>query len=159
MSLVLRTSSDRFRVSLARAMAAMWRRIGVEVEVRPSESATLVEDLNRGRFSFALADFPEVIEPHLLSWFFASDKIPVKGVEGGNRWRYRNPEVDRLLEAGQSSIHRAERRAFYLRLQAILAEDLPVLPLWHEDVVAIASERAAKIGASRDGRFSTWVYP
>ena len=63
MSLVLRTTSERFRQSVARAIAAMLRDVGIDVDVRPSEAATLIADLNRGRFEITLMQVPEVIEP------------------------------------------------------------------------------------------------
>jgi len=61
MHLVLRTTSDRFRQSVARAIAAMLRDVGIAVDVRPSEAATLISDLNRGRFEITLLQVPEVI--------------------------------------------------------------------------------------------------
>lgn len=153
--LALRTSTDRMRQSIARAIGAMLGDVGIEVDVRPSEVATLIADLNRGRFELATMQVPEVFEPHVLSWFFGSDKIPGAGREGANRWRYHNPELDRLFAAGIATTVRAERRAIYVDAQRILATDLPVVPLWHEDVVAITSRRAAAFDVPRDGRYGT----
>ena len=150
--LVMRTGADRFRVSLARAMAAMLAWVGLEVDVRPSETATLLSDLNRGRFELCLLQMPEVIEPHVLSWFFASDRVPGPGREGANRWRYRNPVLDAAFERGAESTDRADRIAAYRTVQAILARDLPVLPLWQEDVVAVV-RHGVPFTVPRDGRF------
>lgn len=150
--LTLRASSDRFRDSVARAMAAMLRRVGIAVDVRPSEMATLIADLGRGRFELALMEIPEVIEPHVLSWFFASDRIPSDGRSGANRWRYRSAVVDQAFEEGRRTSDRAARRAAYRVVQAHLAADLPVIPLWHEDVVAITDARARGFAVPRDGR-------
>ncbi|MBK8169321.1 MAG: ABC transporter substrate-binding protein [Sandaracinaceae bacterium] len=154
--LVLRTSSDRFRQSIARAIAAQLAEVGIDVDVRPSELATLIADLNAGRFEMSTLQIPEVFEPHALSWFFASDRIPGSaGHEGANRWRYRNPSFDDLLERGRATTDIPARRAIYSAAQQILARDLPALPLWHEDVVAITNARAAPFSAPRDGRFGT----
>jgi len=154
--LTLRTSTDRFRLSVARAMAAMLARVGVEVDVRPSEAATLIADLNKGRFEMTLLQVPEVFEPHVLSWFFASDRIPEQGVtEGANRWRFRHARFDAALERGRASHVRQERRAAYSEVQRILATQLPVVPLWHEDVVAVLGARAAGYDVPRDGRLGT----
>jgi peptide/nickel transport system substrate-binding protein len=158
LSLTLRTGSDRFMVSMARALAAMLEDVGVSVEVRPSETATLLADLNRGRFEITLLTLPEVFEPHVLSWFFASDRIPEKGREGGNRFRYRSPELDRALELGRAHTDRPTRVAAYHEVQRIMARDLPAIPLWHEDVVAITSRRLADYRVPRDGRFGTLVH-
>jgi peptide/nickel transport system substrate-binding protein len=158
-SFTLRTGSDRSVVSLARAIAAFWRRIGMDVEVRPSESATLLADLGRGRFELTLLQVPEVFEPHLLSWFFASERIPEAGVnEGGNRWRLRDPELDALLEQGRSTVERSARVPIYHAVQRRLAHVTPIIPLWHEDVVAVTSPRLRDFVVGRDGRYGTLAH-
>jgi peptide/nickel transport system substrate-binding protein len=157
MRLVLRTTSDRFRQSVARAIAAMLREVGIEVDVRPSEAATLISDLNRGRFEITLLQVPEVIEPHVLSWFFDSSRIPGPQSEGANRWRYENEELDRLFEVGRTQIDREQRQAAYVRVQQILARDIPVLPLWQPDTIAVV-RRGSSFDVPRDGRFGTLAF-
>jgi ABC-type oligopeptide transport system substrate-binding subunit len=115
--------------------------------------ATLLAGLNRGQFELTFLTVPEVVEPHLLSWFFGSNHIPEQGVEGANRWRIRSPALDRLLEEGRRSTGRAERLTAYTQANRILQRELPIIPLWHEDVVVVLSERAASLGVSRLGRF------
>ena len=155
--LALRTTSERFRQSVARAIAAMLGGVGIEVDVRPSEAATLISDLNRGRFEITLLEVPEVIEPHVLSWFFDSSRIPGPQSEGANRWRYQNDELDRLFELGRTRVDQNERRAAYERVQSILARDLPVLPLWQPDTVAVV-RRGSSFDVPRDGRFGTLAF-
>jgi peptide/nickel transport system substrate-binding protein len=157
MTLVLRTTSERFRQSIARAIAAMLRDVGIDVDVRPSEAATLISDLNRGRFEVTLLQVPEVIEPHVLSWFFDSSHIPEGDAEGANRWRYRNDDLDGLFELGRTRMERQERRAAYRRVQQVLARDLPVLPLWQPDTVAVVRHGSA-FDVPRDGRFGTLAF-
>jgi peptide/nickel transport system substrate-binding protein len=134
----------------------MLRRIGIEVDIRPTEVAMLLSDLNRGHFQLTMLQVPEVIEPHTLSWFFASDKIPIPGrAEGANRWRFRYKELDEALERGRIRHIRSQRVIEYREVQRILAQELPVIPLWHEDTVAIANRRVWKYKVPRDGRFGT----
>jgi peptide/nickel transport system substrate-binding protein len=152
----LRTSSDRSVVSLARAIAAMLAEVGIEVEVRPSETASLLGDLARGRFRLALMQVPEVFEPNVLTWFFASDHIPEPGVrEGGNRFRLRSPELDNALELGRRTNDLEARKAAYRSAQHILARELPMIPLWHEHVVAVVSARLPDYRVPRDARFGS----
>ena len=49
---------------------------------------------------------------------------------GDNRGHYSNPQVDRLLEKGQTAMDIAERKRIYGDVQRILAKDLPYIPLW-----------------------------
>lgn len=153
--LVLRTSTDRFRLSVARAIAAMLRDVGLEVDVRPSELPTLIADLDRGHFDLTIMQSPEIFEPHVLSWLFASEHVPGQGHVGANRWRIRNAELDAALERGRVTSDRPTRIAAYHDVQRILAEELPVIPLWHEDVVAITDARMPGYVVPRDGRLGT----
>ncbi|QQR89256.1 MAG: ABC transporter substrate-binding protein [Myxococcales bacterium] len=156
----LRTSTDRFRLSIARAVAAMLERVGFSVEVWPSEAPTLFDDLGKGRFDLCILSIPEVFEPHVLSWFFDSSRIPETGNSGANRWRYRNSMVDSLFRQGVETPDLEERRAIYVHIQKLLAQDLPVVPLWHEDNVAVIRKKAGvKYKVPRDGRFSSLFYP
>jgi peptide/nickel transport system substrate-binding protein len=157
MRLVLRTTSDRFRQSVARAIAAMLRDVGIEIDVRPSEAATLISDLNRGRFEITLLQVPEVIEPHVLSWFFDSSRIPGPESEGANRWRYQSEELDRLFELGRTEVDREQRQIAYEQVQRILARDIPVLPLWQPDTVAVV-RHGSSFDVPRDGRFGTLAF-
>jgi peptide/nickel transport system substrate-binding protein len=155
LELRLRCGSERGRVSVARAIAAMLADVGVTVSVQPTEAATLIADLDRGRFELTLMQMPEVIEPHVLSWFFASDRVPGGGRQGGNRWRFSDAQLDAAFERGLRHLDRATRRAAYTDVQRIMAEQLPVIPLWHESVVAVRSKDAPELAVGRDGRFTT----
>ncbi len=151
---VLRTSTDRFRQGLARAIANMLADVGIAAEVRTTEFAVLLDDLNRGKFELATLQLPELFDPHVLSIFFASHRIPGPGREGSNRWRFRNAEMDALLAVGESEMDRSRRTEIYGRVQEIMARELPVIPLWHEHVVVVGTRQLIALGAPRHGRFS-----
>jgi peptide/nickel transport system substrate-binding protein len=60
-----------------------------------------------------------------------------------NRSYYFDPRLDCLLDLGRTHSDPARRRRYYAEAQRILATDLPVLPLWHEDTVAVMNRRVA----------------
>lgn len=155
LELTMRCGNDRFRHSMARVIVAMLSDVGIRVRLRPTEVASLIVDLNRGQFELTMLQVPEVIEPHVLSWFFGSDRIPSADREGANRWRFRSDALDRALERGRSHTAQALRKAAYREVQAILAEQLPVVSLWHEDVVAVVGQRARGFVPPRSGRFDS----
>lgn len=150
---VLRCSSDRTRVSTANAIASMLGDVGIDVEVRPSETGILLADLDGGRFDLALMALPELFEPHTMARFFDSRSIPGEG-GGANRWRFRSPELDAALDRGVSTLDREARRAAYADVQRVLARELPMVPLVHERVTVVASTRAGIDAAPRDGRYA-----
>jgi peptide/nickel transport system substrate-binding protein len=63
------------------------------------------------------------------------------GPDQMNRTGYANPEVDRLLEQGKASCHQKDRLPHYIRIQEILAEDLPMIFLYSRDGLSVASSR------------------
>ena len=152
--LILRVGADRFRVSVSRAIAAMLAEVGLDVVVRPSESATLIADLNAGRFELCFLQVPEVFEPHVLSWFFASEHVPEGQQLGANRWRLRDSILDDALERGRANPDLDVRRDAYAIAQRRLYDTFPVFPLWQEDTVVVA-RRGLTLDVPRDGRFAT----
>jgi peptide/nickel transport system substrate-binding protein len=137
-SLTYKTSSDLFRISLARLIAQQLAEVGIDVQVRPFEFATLLADLRAGNFQLASLQTSEIVEPDMHWVYFHSSRIPTKDQPDNlNRIRYRNPEADKLIEAGRYELDLDKRKAIYGRLQRIIADDAPLLPLWHEDNVAV----------------------
>ncbi|HSN25220.1 MAG TPA: ABC transporter substrate-binding protein [Kofleriaceae bacterium] len=138
--LTYKTSSVPFRVGLARALASQLGDVGIAVEVRPFEFATFFADIKKGNYQLATMQTSEITEPDFYYNYFNSERIPDrKDPDGGNRWRYRSAEVDRLTLAGRTELDRERRKAIYAQVQRIVAEDVPIIPLWHEDNVALSN--------------------
>jgi peptide/nickel transport system substrate-binding protein len=138
--LVYKTSADAFRISIARVIASQLATVGIAVEVRPFEFGTFFADIKKGNYQIATMQSPEITEPDFHHWFFHSTRWPTaKDPDGSNRWRYKNPEVDRLAEAGRTELDPERRKAIYGALQRIIADELPIIPLWHEDNVVLTN--------------------
>jgi peptide/nickel transport system substrate-binding protein len=71
-----------------------------------------------------------------------------------NRTAYANTEVDCLVDAGRRELDRSKRAALYGRVQQILAEELPVLPLWWESVALVVGPRWQVPAPASDGRYA-----
>lgn len=137
-TIIYKSSSNKLRVAISTVIASMLRQVGIDVELRVNEFATLFADLKKGNYQMTLMQIPEISEPDLYKNFFASYRIPTRDNldAGGNRARYRNAEIDRLLTDGMRTLDRAGRQKIYARVQEILARDVPVVSLWHEDNIA-----------------------
>lgn len=151
--LQLLTSTDRARITVARAIAQMLGDAGLAVDVLPLDLGVLLARLSQGDYELAILQIPELTEPNLLRWFFHSSSIPKPGGAGANRARYASPEVDAWLDRAATTTDLAERRALYARIQAKMAADMPIVPLFREDQVAVTSARAASFVLSAEGRW------
>lgn len=149
----LLTSTDRARVTMARVVAQMLGDAGLDVRVVTLDQGVMFARLDAGDFDLAMLQMPELTEPNVLSWFFHPRGVPGEGGQGKNRARYRSQLAGRLLDDASRIEDRATRRRLYQRLARVMAADLPVIPLWHEDQVAVVSERARDFLPSAEGRW------
>jgi len=151
--LTYKTSSDRFRVAVARVLAAQLGKVGIEVDVRSYEFATMFADVKKGAFQLASMQTSSISEPDFLFTYFHSSRIPGPGhPDDNNRWRYRNPAVDALTQLGRLQLDRDARKRTYGQVQRILATDLPIIPLWHEDNVVVANRDVGGFAIYPDAR-------
>lgn len=136
--LAYKTSADQFRLAMARIIAAQLGEVGIEVEVRAFEFGTFFNDIKQGNYQIATMQTAAITEPDYYYAYFHSSRIPTpEDPHTTNRWRYRNPRIDALTDAGRSIADRDRRLEIYGEVQKILAEELPVVPLWHEDNIAV----------------------
>ncbi len=136
--LTLKTSTDRFRRSLALVLRAQLAEVGLQLDVQPLEWGTFMTDVRRGRFELATLKWP-VIDPDLHRLAYHSSSIPTEanGWGGGNRMRYSDPALDRLLDEAREASDPAVRKARYDVIQRTVAAELPALPLFHEDALLV----------------------
>lgn len=135
-----KTSADQFRVAVARVIASQLAEVGIAVEVRSFEFGTFFTDIKAGNFQLATMQTSEITEPDFYYTYFHSSRIPSPADPGAhNRWRYASAKVDDLVERARAVSDRAERRRLYGEVQAQLADDLPIVPLWHEHNVAVVN--------------------
>ncbi len=165
LTLTLKTSTDRFRRSVALVLQEQLAQGGVALEVRALDFGTLFDDIRRGNFELYILKWASVIEPDLLRGVYHSANIPTEANHWGglNRGALRDAALDDLLQqAAQASA--AERVVLYARAQERLAALLPTLPLWHEGSVAVVSRRLEGFEPSAHGVLTPlararWVGP
>lgn len=132
LSFVYKTTPEGRR--LGEIFQAMLARVGIRLEVRTNEWATFYADVQKGNFDLTSLDWVGITDPHHYYMVFDSKMTPPRGL---NRGAYANPQMDRLLEAGEVTLDAASRRRLYGQVQKLAASDLPYLSLWWQDNVAV----------------------
>ncbi len=155
LSLVFESSTDRFRRSIALALASQLGEAGIDVRLRSLEFGTFFAEVNRGDFELAALKWVPILDPDLLCWAFCSGSIPTaeNGWVGGNRERFRDPALDSLLLEARGSSDERLRLTDYRAAQALLARELPYVVLWHEDSVAVVRDDLEGLAVSPYGFF------
>jgi peptide/nickel transport system substrate-binding protein len=127
--LSLKTSTDeRYRLQAA-VIQQNLAEVGIAVDVRSSEFATLMADVLRGNVQLYTLQWVGVTDPDMLRRAFHSTQVPPSGF---NRTFYKNPEVDRLIDAASTSLDDADRSRLYRDAQRLIADDAPYISLWYK---------------------------
>ncbi|HEY2988182.1 MAG TPA: ABC transporter substrate-binding protein [Candidatus Binatia bacterium] len=135
---------------IAETLKEQLARVGIEIEVRTYEWGTFYGDVKNGNFHLFSLDWVGVLDPDIYYDLFHSSSVPPNG---RNRGRYRNQELDRLLERGRQTVALEERRRIYSRVQEILAVDLPYIPLWWKKNIVVMKPSVRGFVPFPDGDF------
>ena len=152
MKLTLKTSTEENSRLLGSILQEQWRKVGVDLELRPLEFATLFSDMAGGSFEMytlrwvGVNNDPDTFFEYILS----SKKIPPAGA---NRGHYHNSEVDTLLDQARVETDQQKRRELFSRVQKIISEDLPYISLWFMDNVSVHRKRIVDVQLSPTGDY------
>ena len=125
-------AGNNTRLQEAQIIQAAGKTIGININISQKESAAFREEFKSLNYSMminlAVADYPDA------NSIFAFQVDP----EGFSKcyWTsYVNDEAVELLKAGQTAPDGDERAAVYAKLQQLLADEVPYIPLYYPDVV------------------------
>ena len=123
----------------AEAVQAMLKAVDVTVQLRVEGADAARATTQAGGHELVLSE--AVVaggDPHLFLYPLSTSEGVGRGTRAANLSFYRNARVDDvLIRAGQLSF-RIERQRLYQRAQAMLAEDLPWIPLYVRLLWAVA---------------------
>lgn len=111
--------------------------IGVEMTIENHPAAVMWGEFwQQSQFDTAMVGITYLIasDPDVTNRFHTG-AIVAQGGRGSNNAQYSNPEVDALLEQGTRTFDPEARREIYHRVQEIIREDLPFLPLFSSNLV------------------------
>jgi peptide/nickel transport system substrate-binding protein len=149
--LAMKTSTDETSRLLAMILQQQLREVGIALEVRSFEFATFYADISKGAFQmYTLRWLGGNEDPDIFHYAYATEMFPP---HGANRGRYSNPTLDALIREGSMSGDRAQRRADYVKVQQILAAELPSINLWYLDAVLVHTRRLSNVQVSGSGNF------
>lgn len=136
LTLSLKISTNEFIRLQATVIQQDLRQVGIDVDVRSYEFATLYADVLKGNFQMFTLQWVggAVADPDILRRVFHSNQMPPTGF---NRCFYSNPEVDRLLDAAARAGDEARRKPLYGEVQRLVADDQPYVSIWTKRNVAV----------------------
>jgi peptide/nickel transport system substrate-binding protein len=144
MHLTLKTSTGEFFRLQATVIQQQLQAVGVDVEVRTYEFATLYADVLGGNFQMYSLQWVggAASDPDILRRVFHSNQIPPAGF---NRGHLKDPDVDRALDAASQATDDADRRRLYGDAQRLIANDAPYISLWCKTNAVVAQRDLANL--------------
>ena len=130
---IMTTAGSRSRELVEQVLQSQWRDLGIDMRIRNEPARVFFgETMHKRKFPamgmYAWISAPESVPRGTLH----SSEIPSEENNWGgqNYPGYKSDEMDRLIEAIEVELDRDKRKALWQRLQALYAEDLPVIPLY-----------------------------
>jgi len=151
LKLTLKTTTEESSRLLGAVLREQWRKVGIDLELRPLEFATFYADVTKGSFDlYTLRWIGVNSDPEFFDFVFNSKKMPPAG---GNRGHYRNPALDTLLDQARAEGNLEKRRELFQQIQKIVADDLPYMSLWFMDNISVHRKRITNLQLSPTGDY------
>ena len=149
--LEMKTSQDETTRLLAEILQQQLAAAGIALTLRAAEFGTFYSDVTAGRFEmYALNWVGSNEDPDIYRYAYGSGSFPPKG---GNRGHYANAEVDELLTAASNAPSESARRDDYVKVQTLLLEQVPSVPLWYPRNEVVHTNRLHGMSAPASGNF------
>jgi oligopeptide transport system substrate-binding protein len=121
--LAYNTSENHRKIAVA--LAAMWKKLGVEVELVNSELKVHYANLRQGDFQLGRAGWIADYNDAQNFLFLAETSTKQQ-----NFSRFSNPDYDRLMDQASRTGDMAARAKLLEQAETILLKEVPVLPLY-----------------------------
>ena len=123
------------------------RAVGIDLDVRTYEFATLFTDVVNGNFQMYALQWTagSLADPDILRRVFHSNQAPPAGF---NRGHFSDPRVDALLDEASASTDEARRLELFQQVQRLLAVEVPYISLWNKTNFAVAQRSLAGVHLS-----------
>ena len=120
--------------------------IGLEVKIDVIPPSSLRQGKATGKFSMFraswIADYPEA--ENYLSLFYSKNFTP----NGPNYTHFKNIDYDQLYEKSISVINSSERYKLYQKMDSILIDEAPIVPLYYDEVIRFSQKNIRGLGCN-----------
>jgi oligopeptide transport system substrate-binding protein len=116
----------------------------IRVQVSVEKTSVLRQAVNRGEYLMFkkswVADYPD--EENFMSLFYSANFAP----DGVNYFHFKNAMFDKLYEAVQSETDEKIRTSLFQKMDSLVIEECPVIPLYYDQVVRLVSNKIKGLG-------------
>lgn len=155
---ILTNQGNQQRILTATVIQSQLKDVGIDVRIRTVEWAAFIKEfVDKGRFDALILGWTITQDPDIYEVWHSS-----KAGKGLNFTKYKNAEVDALLEQARATPDLQRRKALYDRLQEVLAEEQPYCFLFVPYALPVVQSRFRGIEPALAGimyNFEKWWVP
>ncbi len=145
-----------WRENVCQAVAAMLTQVGIRTTLRSSASPVFFPKLSQGTAAFV--EFGWTPMPDAWNSLNALFRSFDRGGSGTfNAGRYRNPQVDTLIDDLRTEPDPTRRRAKVATVLRLVAEDLPYIPLYRRTLTWAMQKKVSAVQWPNDQLELRWV--
>ncbi len=148
-------SGDQARAQQAQIIQSQLAKIGITVKIESLDPAVIREQTHAGNYAFRLQEsISDVSDPNI---FLSYHLIPEDGKSDSYWTFYNNPQLTAILRQARVEQNTAQRSQRYREAQAIIAADVPIIPLVYQSRLIATGANVAGVVAVPNGatRFDT----
>lgn len=139
MELSYKTTMVREGLETAQIIQKMLARVGIAVKLQVVEPAVFTASIQKGDFQLFSSRWVGVSDGSILYRTLHSK-------QNLNRARYKNPEMDRILEKAIREPDSVRRTRLWRAVQEKMMDDLPYFPLWYwKNAVIVRKDLAHRV--------------
>lgn len=128
---LLTNEGNEIRKNLAVIIQNQLKQVGIEMKIKIIDWGAFIETyINKRNFDATILGWSLGIDPDPYGMWHSSE------IKNGNNFiSYNNPEIDKLLEAGRTTIDKNARKKIYDKFQQIIVADCPYVFLYYPKVI------------------------
>ncbi|WOC40352.1 ABC transporter substrate-binding protein [Polaribacter sp. HL-MS24] len=137
-------STDSQYLDLCEFIQREMQKVGLEVAIDVMPPSTLREQKANGQLSIFrgswVADYPDA--ENYLFIYHSKNFSP----NGPNYTHYKNDTFDSLYEKAVATIHTKNRHRLYQKMDSLMMESAPVIPLYYDEAVRFTNKNISGLG-------------
>jgi peptide/nickel transport system substrate-binding protein len=138
-------AGDARQQRIAQAIQSMAKEAGFNVKLQPTEFTAQLDKQDAGTFDTSLIGWSGRVDPDGNIHEFVDTKGSL------NDSGYSNPQMDQLLDQSRTTLDQNKRKQIYSQIEKLIADDAPLLYIWHDKLYLGASRKVAGVQFYGDG--------
>ncbi len=149
----LRTRAHALREKLQPVIKEQWQQVGLDADLLVVPEQRVSDRVYQATFPGFYFRF---MSPDITIFKSTSIAVPENNYTGNNPGRYRNPEMDTLIDRYYSTIPKGERMEVLRRVATLLTDQLVVLPIYHEPEPVLIHKSLLNAAGRKGESVQTW---